>query len=73
MNELSNVQKQEICRWTNNRLENSHLPLRRRERAMLRLRRMKALQKFASVYANVHNHYYAGINTDPGNDPSPAR
>ncbi|MDX3899311.1 MAG: hypothetical protein QHC40_02160 [Sphingobium sp.] len=32
-------------------MENSHLPFRRRERAMLRFRQMKALQKFASVHA----------------------
>ena len=47
----------EIGRWANNRVENSHLPFRRRERAMLRFRRMKSLQKFASVHANVHNHF----------------
>jgi putative transposase len=29
---------------------NSHLPLRRRERAILRFRRIKGLQKFASVH-----------------------
>jgi putative transposase len=40
-----------------NRVENSHLSFRRRERAMLRFRRMKTLQKFASVHANVHNHF----------------
>ena len=43
-------------RWLNNRAENSHLPFRRRERAMLRFRRMRTLQKFASVHASVHNH-----------------
>jgi putative transposase len=32
-------------RWLNNRVENSHLPLRRRERAMLRFRRTRSLQK----------------------------
>jgi putative transposase len=48
-------QKQEIGRWANNRVENSHLPFRRRERAMQRFRQMKSLQKFASVHANVHN------------------
>ena len=42
-------------RWLNNRVENSHLPLRRRERAMLRFRRMRSLQKFAAVHASVHN------------------
>jgi putative transposase len=57
MNELGNEEKQDIGRWANNRVENSHLPFRRRERAMLRFRRMKTLQKFASVHANVHNHF----------------
>ena len=57
VNELGNADKQKIGRWANNRVENSHLPFRRRERAMLRFRRMKTLQKFASVHANVHNHF----------------
>jgi putative transposase len=55
--ELGNRQRQEVDRWANNRVENSHLSFRRRERAMLRFRRMKSLQKFASVHANVHNHF----------------
>ena len=57
MRELGNSERQEIGRHANNRAENSHLPLRRRERAMLRFRRMKTLQKFASVHANIHNHF----------------
>jgi putative transposase len=57
MNELGCVEKQEIGRWANNRVENSHLPFRRRERAMLRFRQMKSLQKFASVHASLHNHF----------------
>ena len=57
MSELGCEQKQEIGRWANNRVENSHLSFRRRERAMLRFRRMSCLQKFASVHANVHNHF----------------
>jgi putative transposase len=57
MNELGNAAKQEVGRWANNRVENSHLPFRRRERAMLRFRQMKTLQKFASVHANIHNHF----------------
>src|SRR3974377_903987 len=32
-------------------------PFRRRERAMLRFRRMKTLQKFAAVHGTVHNHF----------------
>ena len=57
INELGNAQKQEVGRWANNRVENSHLPIRRRERAMLRFRQMKSLQKFASAHANLHNHF----------------
>ena len=59
MRNLGNGEKQEIGRHANNRVENSHLPFRRRERAMLRFRRMKTLQKFASVHANVANHFSA--------------
>jgi len=44
-------------RWINNRAESSHLPLRRRERAMLRFRRMRSLQKFAAVHGSVYNHF----------------
>jgi putative transposase len=55
--ELGTADKQKIGRHENNIVENSHLPLRRRERAMLRFRRMKSLQKFASVHANVHNQF----------------
>jgi putative transposase len=57
MNDLGCAEKQEIGRWANNRVENSHLPFRRRERAMLRFRQMKTLQKFASVHGSVHNHF----------------
>ena len=57
LGELGSREKQEVGRWANNRVENSHLPFRRRERAMLRFRQMKTLQKFASVHANVHNHF----------------
>lgn len=47
----------EMGRWLNNRAENSHLPFRRRERAMSRFRCMHTFQKFASVHASVHNHF----------------
>lgn len=57
MKELGNEQRQEVDRYANSRCENSHLPFRRRERAMLRFRRMTSLQKFASVHADVHNHF----------------
>jgi len=57
MKEIGNADRQECGRWLNNRAENSHQPFRRRERAMLRFRRMKTLQKFSSVHASVHNHF----------------
>jgi putative transposase len=46
MKEIGNLERQELGRHLNNRVENSHLPFRRRERAMNRFRRMKTLQKF---------------------------
>ena len=57
MKVIGNADKQETGRWLNNRAENSHQPFRRRERAMLRFRQTRTLQKFASVHASVHNHF----------------
>lgn len=57
MNDLGFEDRRSVGRWLNNRVENSHLPLRRKERVMLRFRQMKTLQKFASVHANVYNHF----------------
>ena len=56
MKVIGNVDRQETGRWVNNRAENSHLPFRRRERAMLRFRRTATLQKFVSVHASIQNH-----------------
>ena len=44
----------ETGHWLNNRAENSHLPLRRRARAMLCFRRMRSLQKFVAVHSWGH-------------------
>ena len=60
LKDLGVADRQETGRWLNNRAENSHLPFRRRERAMQRFRRIRSLQKFASVHASVTNHF----NTD---------
>ena len=49
--------KQSTGRYLNNRCENSHLPFRRRERAMLRFRRMRSLQKDAAIHGSVYNHF----------------
>ena len=57
MKEIVSVDRQETGRGFNNRAENSHQPLRRRGRAMLRFRRMRTLQKFVAVHASVHNHF----------------
>ncbi len=57
LKEIGGTERQEVGRHLNNRAENSHQPFRRRERAMLRFRRMKTLQTFASVHGTVHNHF----------------
>lgn len=57
MRDLGNEDRHEVGRHLNNRAENSHLPFRRPERAMLRFRQMKSLQKFASVHASISNHF----------------
>ncbi len=44
MREMGNLHRREMGRWLNNR-------------AMLRFRRMKSLQKFVSVHASIHNHF----------------
>ena len=54
---IGNERTQEVGRWKNNRCENSHLPFRRREYAMLKFRRMRSLQKFVSIHASVFNHF----------------
>ena len=56
MRDLGNVDRREVGRWLNNQVENSHLPFRRRERAMLWFRQVRTLQKFASVHPSHHDH-----------------
>ena len=41
----------------NNRAENSHLPLRKRERVMQGFRSVGGLQRFISVFSAVRNHF----------------
>lgn len=57
MKTIGNEKRQETGRQLNNRAENSHLPLRRREQAMSRFRRMRSLQKFASTHSSVYNNF----------------
>jgi len=57
LKDLGAALKQETGRWINNRAENSHLPFRRRERAMCRFRLERSLQKFSSVHSALSNHF----------------
>jgi putative transposase len=52
----------------NNRAENSHLPLRKRERAMQGFRTLEGLQRFASVFSAVRNLF---VPLAPGALPLP--
>ena len=53
MKVIGNEGRQEKGRHSNNLAENSRQPFRRRERAMSRFRRMRSLQKFASMHSSV--------------------
>ena len=55
--EIGNEGKGQFGRYLKNRAENSHLPFRGRERAMLRFRLMRGLQTFAATHASVYNHF----------------
>jgi len=57
MKVIGNQARQETGRWLNNRAENSHQPFRRRERAMIKFRSAKSLQKFSAIHSSVHNHF----------------
>src|SRR5680860_745936 len=57
MNVIGNTADQTCGRWLNNRVENSHQPFRRRERAMQRFRAVRTLQIFAAAHASIHNHF----------------
>jgi putative transposase len=54
---IGNATTQVVARWKNNSCENSHLPFRRREYAMLKFRRMRSLQKFVSIHGSVFNYF----------------
>jgi putative transposase len=43
--------------WSNNRAENSHQPVRRRERKMQRFKSARSAQRFLSMHAAVHNTF----------------
>jgi putative transposase len=49
--------RKETGRWFNNRAENSRQSLRRRKRTVTNFRSARALLKFATGYASVHDHF----------------
>ena len=52
------IADRQLCRGRfNNRCENSHLPFRRRERAMQRFKTVAALHKFVSYHSQICNHF----------------
>ncbi|PWJ09940.1 putative transposase [Jannaschia seohaensis] len=57
LKEIGAAARQQTGRRENNQAGDSNLPFRRRERAMLRFRRIRSLQKFASVHTSVSNHF----------------
>ena len=68
MKVIGNEARQETGRWLNNRAENSHQPLRRRERAMAKFRSVKSLLRFVSAHASIHNHVNQGHHLNPRDD-----
>jgi putative transposase len=57
MKVVGNQAAQEVGRWKNNRAGNSHVPFRRRERAMSRFKLKRSLQEFSSIHSAIFNHF----------------
>ena len=57
MNVIGNAAVHTCGRCINNRAENSHQQFRRWERAMVKFRGVKTLQKVASAHASIYNQF----------------
>jgi len=55
LRELGLARRHDTGRWGNNRAENSHQPLRQRERRMKRFKSSGSAQRFLSIHAAVYN------------------
>ena len=55
LGDLGIVRRHETGRWRNNRAENSHQPLRQRERRMKRFKSPRSAQRFLSTHAAINN------------------
>ena len=55
LRQLGIAQRHDTGRWKNNRAENSHQPLRQRERRMKRFKSAGSAQRFLSIHAAVYN------------------
>ena len=55
LRELGVARRHDTGRWKNNRAENSHQPLRQRERRMKRFKSPGSAERFLSIHAAVYN------------------
>ena len=55
LRELGVAWRHDTGRWKNNRAENSHQPLRQRERRMKRFKSSGSAQRFLSIHAAIYN------------------
>jgi transposase-like protein len=55
LRELGVAWRHNTGRWKNNRAENSHQPLRQRERLMKRFKSPGSAQRFLAIHAAVYN------------------
>jgi putative transposase len=55
LRELGVARRHDRGRWKNNRAENSHQPLRQRERRMKRFKSSGSAQRFLAIHAAVYN------------------